>query len=388
MSQRRLQKIMTYQLKRAAAGNPHLVPHVDETDCRKWSFLICNLPPPYEGGEYMFCLTATDEFPRKPPVFTFLTPNGVYRPGGKICISIGEFHAGDKAGKTGSYGWRPALGMIGFAQEVVNGMLVPESLGGGIRVISESPPAVKIAHARESVAFNQKKHPKLVADFEEFFASNPDHPAARARVAHRAKVGLLAHKTGDSVLKHPEMLSRALGTIWPLVEPAVAGYQARPAPPHIEAAMRGVLGCRGEETRRVLALGVAALVATEAGEGAARAYPAAFARFQAELPAVCGGRCREIVPNAISKLSQAPNTFLAVYPSLEAFVASEDIDKKAGMGEALVKSLEGLEAAGAARAYPAAFKAVQSVGDADAAPATPAASAVPDEFIDELISGI
>ena len=77
-----------------------------------------------------------------------------------------------------------------------------------------------------------------------------------------------------------------------------------------------------------------------------------------------------------------------MYPSLEAFVASEDIDKKAGMGEALVKSLEGLEAAGAARAYPAAFKAVQSVGDADAAPATPAASAVPDEFIDELISGI
>ena len=41
--------------------------------------------------------------------------------------SVGEFHHDDAPGPDGAHGWRPALGMAGFAVQVVNG-LVPGNL--------------------------------------------------------------------------------------------------------------------------------------------------------------------------------------------------------------------------------------------------------------------
>ena len=116
--------LMNQYNKALKANNPNLITYVDENNLTIWYFLIKGLKDtPFEGGEYIFKLKAPDQFPHKPPSFEFCTPNGVYDIGGKICISVGEFHANDKPGSTGSYGWRPSLGMYGFANEVLNGLI-------------------------------------------------------------------------------------------------------------------------------------------------------------------------------------------------------------------------------------------------------------------------
>ena len=71
---------------------------------RVWYFLIGGLDTPFRGGEYLFKLIAPDEFPQKPPKFEFLTKNGVYTPGGPICISVGDFHTNDDPARTGRGG--------------------------------------------------------------------------------------------------------------------------------------------------------------------------------------------------------------------------------------------------------------------------------------------
>ena len=110
---------------RIALAKPfeHLLVWADEADLRRWFFLVVGLEPPFAGGEFVFLLTAPDTFPQEPPKFEFLTPNGVFEPGGPICISIGEFHAHDAPGASGGQGWRPCLGMLGFAREVVNALV-------------------------------------------------------------------------------------------------------------------------------------------------------------------------------------------------------------------------------------------------------------------------
>ena len=94
-----------------AKPNPHLLLVVDETDCRIWYFMVVGLEIPFTHGEFIFRLTAPDTFPFKPPKFEFLTENGVFMPGGPICISVGELHANDAPGAEGAYGWRASLGI-------------------------------------------------------------------------------------------------------------------------------------------------------------------------------------------------------------------------------------------------------------------------------------
>jgi ubiquitin-protein ligase len=185
----RLARIMMAQGQKALKeDHPNLLVHVHEDDCTLFTFMVLNLPPPYAHGEYLFQLKAPKGFPQKPPSFKFLTPNGVFEPGGKICISIGEFHANDRAGATGAYGWRAALGMIGFAREGgVNGMLIPESLGHGIRVISPcASAAARRGHAAASIAFNRENYAELSDAFDAICAAHPGLAAARGRAMRRA----------------------------------------------------------------------------------------------------------------------------------------------------------------------------------------------------------
>ena len=135
----KITKILINQYKIALKNNdPNLIPLMDTTDVRIWYFLIKGLEMPFDNGEYIFKLTAPDDFPHAPPKFEFLTPNGVYDLGGAICISVGEFHTNDKPGKDGAHGWRPSLGMYGFARQVMNGLICYDGLDHGIRILSTS----------------------------------------------------------------------------------------------------------------------------------------------------------------------------------------------------------------------------------------------------------
>jgi len=162
----RLPLILLNQYNKALkVNNNNLIPYVDESNIKIWYFLIKDLKDtPFEGGEYIFKLTVPDEFPQKPPSFEFCTPNGVYDIGGKICISVGEFHTNDRPGSTGSYGWRPSLGMYGFANEVLNGLINFQYLDHGIRILSTDIETKKKL-ANNSIKYNKNHYSKIYNSF-------------------------------------------------------------------------------------------------------------------------------------------------------------------------------------------------------------------------------
>jgi ubiquitin-protein ligase len=166
-----------------ADPHPNLLAQMETDDMRVWHFMVRGLDAPYAGGEYIFRLTAPDDFPQKPPIFEFFTPNGLYMPGGPICISVGEFHADDKPGNLGSYGWRAALGMRGFATQVVNGMICYDALGDGIR-ITNAPAQMKSMLAKCSHEHNARHHARLAAVFDDQIAA-----MAMAAAAERGAEG-------------------------------------------------------------------------------------------------------------------------------------------------------------------------------------------------------
>lgn len=199
MSDRRT-KILQAQLKKAMSeDHPNILFSMDEKNMGTWYMMVVGLPYPYVGGEFIFKLEMPDEFPRKPPSLKCLTPNGVFEPGPRICISIGEYHSRDFRDKTaaagGDWGWRPALGIIGFAREVVNGLITPSSLNtwkhpdslrGGIGVLDE-PNAERVKFARKSREFNQKMKGNVFAMFEEQRILETEKPS-KALVAWRRQV--------------------------------------------------------------------------------------------------------------------------------------------------------------------------------------------------------
>jgi ubiquitin-protein ligase len=221
----RLPKVLKHQLRAAIQeDHPHLIPLVDDADVRIWHFLVVNLPGVYAGGEYLFRLTAPDDFPFKPPQFEFVTPNGVYEPGGRICISIGEFHA-DSSSEHGSHGWRSALGMIGFAREVVNGMINPEYLGAGIRVISAPTKANRVALAQSSRSANETESAGLMAKVAEFEAAHPDHAAVRLR-----RMFTSADDLARAAAPSAGMWEAAAADVWEWFGAAVEAARARGLP--------------------------------------------------------------------------------------------------------------------------------------------------------------
>lgn len=173
-------RILTSQLKVVNKGfTTYFTAIPDRTDIRIWYVRIAGLDAPYKNGEYLFCLVAPDEFPQKPPSLKFLTDNGLFVPGHKVCISVGEFHTNDKPGKDGAHGWRPSLGMHGFSLEVVNALICHADLGGGIGIAHKSP-AEKQYLASISRKFNEKHYPEIVADLDAFAESHRSLPAIKS----------------------------------------------------------------------------------------------------------------------------------------------------------------------------------------------------------------
>lgn len=113
---------------------------------------------PLDGGEYLFEVTATSQFPFDPPTFQALTPNGVYKEGVLPCLVGGIHH---------SESFIKALGMGGFARTmIINGLICPEELGSGLNLLLMSK-SDRVSLAKKSRAYNEKNHPELTKIFDD-----------------------------------------------------------------------------------------------------------------------------------------------------------------------------------------------------------------------------
>lgn len=266
--------------------SPYLLFDFDENNIRAWHFLVVNLPPPFKGGEFIFSLEARalggNDFPHTPPRFRFLTPNGVYETEKNICISIGEFHANDRSGKTGSYGWRPVLGMIGFAREVVNTLLVPETVEDGIAVIPARQRSDRGIErlAAASIEHNDTKHPDLVKRLRGFARANPGLVAAKAWARLRGARRLGLRDFGGAA---PPLAAAFGPEAWaafcdpgedaPSAEKRLAFLATDLASASL---LRKILSVQDDKSRAALACGLRAALAARNGD-AARALSGEFA---------------------------------------------------------------------------------------------------------------
>lgn len=208
----RLTKILYGHYKKAVKDDSeHLLFLLDEENVRICHVLVVGLGYPYVGGEFFLRLQAPEEFPLKPPELRCLTENGVYMVGGKICISVGEFHASDRTGKgsakSGSWGWRPTLGLLGFAREAMNGIICPESLnlekhpdhGRGGLGIEDQPPEVRQTRAVHSAQFNIAHNAQLRRRFLAYAEANPHLKASQTWARQRAQAELVnGHATAET----------------------------------------------------------------------------------------------------------------------------------------------------------------------------------------------
>lgn len=103
-------------------------------------------------GEYLVRIELPDKFPFEPPHFYFMTPNGVYDCEKKVCVSIGEYHKDQ---------YRATLGVPGFCNQLVSGLIGWKTLGGGINII-ETTIDKKKKYAADSCAYNLKHNESIV----------------------------------------------------------------------------------------------------------------------------------------------------------------------------------------------------------------------------------
>lgn len=87
---------LTRELK-AIQKNPLQDPRVYttplETNILEWHYVIeGSNDTPYEGGYYWGKLIFPKEYPLKPPSVLMLTPNGRFKTGRRLCLSMSDFH--------------------------------------------------------------------------------------------------------------------------------------------------------------------------------------------------------------------------------------------------------------------------------------------------------
>lgn len=169
--------------------SPHFIAMPDEKDMNTWVILVVNLADQFEYGEYLFTFTAGENFPHKPPEnLVCHTPNGVFETGGKICISIGEFHGEHKPGDVGRNDlWRPSLGLPGFAENIANSMVCYHELKGGVRIVNEFSPSAMKMHARRSREYNHKNNGRLSTIIELAIAEHPNLEPVKQMLQGRIK---------------------------------------------------------------------------------------------------------------------------------------------------------------------------------------------------------
>jgi ubiquitin-conjugating enzyme E2 J2 len=157
---------MMAQLKKATAEPNEFVKFAlkSEDETHIWYVLLNNFPGnngEFESGEYLVRVEMPENFPFEPPHFYFLTETGLYGVEKKVCISIGEYHKDQ---------YRAALGVSGFCNQLVSGLIGWKEMGGGIEIHKTTDDAKKrlAIKSRES---NWRLYPDLMRKIEESYAT-------------------------------------------------------------------------------------------------------------------------------------------------------------------------------------------------------------------------
>lgn len=144
--------------------NNHIKFMLDEKNTCVWYALFCNLDGchgEYVGGEYLARCDLPNDFPMNPPSFYLMTPNGLYVPNANTCVSIGKYH---------SQNYRPVLGVHGFCENIISGLIGWETIGSGMGLVKTTI-AEKKRLAKDSVRYNAEKYPELIKKINENHAA-------------------------------------------------------------------------------------------------------------------------------------------------------------------------------------------------------------------------
>jgi ubiquitin-conjugating enzyme E2 J2 len=155
---------MNAQLKKACKEPNEYIKFMQSEECHVWYILLSGFAgdhDEFDGGEYLVRMKAPANFPFDPPEFYFMTKNGLYETDTKVCISIGEYHKDQ---------YRAALGMDGFANQLVSGLIGWRSMGGGIS-ITNTDAAAKAKFAKASRASNLAKYGDIIDQLEGCFTT-------------------------------------------------------------------------------------------------------------------------------------------------------------------------------------------------------------------------
>jgi hypothetical protein len=249
--------------------------------------------------------------------------------------------------------------MIGFAREVVNGMIDPDYLGGGIRIRNDKPD-VKARLAAASEAYNLKNHAKLMQNFQDFEQVHPEHKVVRFRRMWRAAARAVDVDFASVDLESLSpiftdafgeegwgVLSKSLGVTTQIPDLPVSqltpmGFRVNGRALLLRVADRvcEALAEREPPIRHVLILVLHARILWEitCGEGEDRGLWLALFRVAYEdllvaLPGVCGGACYESVPAAMTAIGASPTAFPGLHSNFTRFLCTQDIDAKARLGK-------------------------------------------------------
>jgi ubiquitin-protein ligase len=155
--------VMTAQFKKATKDpSEYIKYYMPEDNINEWWILLYNFDGnnnEFKGGEYLVKMIAPEKFPFEPPQFYLHTENGVYGIKEKVCVSIGEYHKD---------AYPAALGMSGFAENLVSGLIGWKQLGGGINILKTDVAHKKIL-AMKSRKFNLENYQDTIVRIESCF---------------------------------------------------------------------------------------------------------------------------------------------------------------------------------------------------------------------------
>mmetsp|Transcript_9784 Transcript_9784/g.14389 ORF Transcript_9784/g.14389 Transcript_9784/m.14389 type:complete len:224 (+) Transcript_9784:237-908(+) len=148
-------------LHKTPLTNPNVYTTPIENNLLEWHYVIeGSADSPYEGGFYWGKLIFPKQYPLKPPSVMMLTPNGRFKTGRRLCLSMSDYHPES---------WNPMWSVSTIITGLISFMVETAPTLGSI----ETSTAQKRTFARHSLEYNVKNEsfrklfPELVDQHEE-----------------------------------------------------------------------------------------------------------------------------------------------------------------------------------------------------------------------------